>query len=42
MKRTDDSEMNEGNVFYMIVAVGTLIAWAVIIYVIDKVLTPRY
>jgi hypothetical protein len=38
MKRTDDSEINEGNAFYMIACLGTLIAWAIIIFVIDKVL----
>jgi hypothetical protein len=34
----DDSEMHEGNWFYIIASIGPLIIWAIIILVIDRVI----
>ena len=34
----DDSEMHEGNWFYMLAWLGMLLGWAIIILVIDKVI----
>jgi hypothetical protein len=38
MKRTDNSEMNEGNAFYMIVWLGMLIAFYVFLFCIEWVI----
>lgn len=43
MKRTESSdEMHDSNWFFMIVWLGMILAWAVFIYIIDKVITPKY
>jgi hypothetical protein len=34
----DDSEMHEGNWFYMLACVGMLLVWAIIILVVDRVI----
>jgi uncharacterized membrane protein len=34
----DDSEMHEGNVFYMVVAIGMLLVLAIFILFIDRVI----